>query len=168
MLLGCLFVYMGGYWLVGRYQQYAVKKEIKLLIKKKLLPHEVTHFEFALSKGQPIDRSFTWEDDHEFRYKGKMYDVIGKKISNGKLYITCINDYKEKELIDHYTDIAKKQNSKPGNSNPTIQLMLSLTFISPQTYLTPSLNISSLLPVSAYQFRLLNRSSEILIPPPQV
>lgn len=137
-------------------------------IRASLFAAETQQFVFTLQDNKPTDNTFYWEEDNEFHYRGKMYDVISKKIIGEKLYITCINDSKEEELIDLYISITKKENNKPGNTSPTIQLILSLVFVSPETYVIPSFNISSHLPVSAYQFRLLNRSGDIFIPPPQV
>lgn len=141
---------------------------MEVKIKTSLFSGEVQQFVFTLQNGNPAEDSFYWEDEDEFHYRDKMYDVISKKVAGDKLFITCINDDKEKELIEHYIDIAKKENNKPGNTSPTIQLILSLVFVSPEDYLIPSLNIPAHLPVSTYQFRLLNRSGDIFIPPPQV
>lgn len=159
---------MGGYWLLGQYQRYVIKKEMKANIKASLSSKETQQLVFILQNGTPADKSFYWEDEDEFHYRDNMYDVITKKIVGDKLFITCINDDKEEELIDRYIDIAKKENNKPGNASSGMQLMLSLVFVSPENYLIPSFNISSHLPVSVYKFRLLNRSNDILIPPPQV
>jgi hypothetical protein len=158
---------MGGYWLVGQYQQYIIKKEMEARIKTSPFSHETEQFVFALKNGNPVEESFYWEDEDEFHYRDNMYDVISKKIVDGKLYITCFNDSKEEGLIEHYIDITKKENNKPGNTSPTVQLILSLVFVTPENYFLPSFNTTNHLPVSVYQFRLLNRSGDIFIPPPQ-
>ncbi|MBI1780985.1 MAG: hypothetical protein HYR66_06395 [Sphingobacteriales bacterium] len=168
LLLGCLFVYMGGYWLLGQYQQHVIKEEMEAKIKTSLPVNETKQLVFTVQNGNPVEEGFYWENEDEFHYQDRMYDVISKKIIGDKLFINCINDDKEEELIEHNIDIAKKENNKPGNTSSGMQLILSLVFVSPEAYLIPSFNISSHLPVSAYQFRLLNRSGDIFIPPPQI
>lgn len=158
---------MGGYSLVSQYQRYAVKKEMRQRIKATISPNITEQFVFTLVNGQPQAKSFYWEEENEFHYDGKMYDVIEKKIMNGCLYITCINDKREKELINHYIRITKKENNKPGNTSSSAQLILSLVFITPDNDLTAMLPVKTNLAAATYQFRLLNRSNDILIPPPQ-
>ncbi len=61
-----------------------------------------------------------WEDEgKEFLFKGQMYDVVKTKIINGKVVLYCLNDKKEKELIDNYNLITKHNSSsdKKGKNN---------------------------------------------------
>jgi hypothetical protein len=41
-----------------------------------------------------------WEGDDEFSFKGEMYDVIEKKIEDGKLIIRSIADRRETALLN--------------------------------------------------------------------
>jgi hypothetical protein len=45
----------------------------------------------------------------EFCSNGSMYDVVSTKVLNGKKYYYCINDTREKQLVDSYH---KKNNTK--------------------------------------------------------
>ncbi len=161
-------MYMGGYWLAGRYQQHAIKKEMRRRIRATVPASETTRFEFPLHNGQPAVASFAWIDKHEFRYNGELYDVVEKKIINGRLYLTCINDTKEKILIKKFTDIARKQNNEPAKSASSIQVFLSLVFIQPGRIIitSPSSVISS--PVDRYLPFFSKVSRDVITPPPQV
>lgn len=44
----------------------------------------------------------------EFIYKSSIYDIVRTETKDGKIYIWCINDTKETELIKHYEE---KENS---------------------------------------------------------
>jgi hypothetical protein len=41
-----------------------------------------------------------WEDDHEFRYQGKMYDVVRQEPEGDNTIFYCFNDSKEDVLFD--------------------------------------------------------------------
>ena len=65
-----------------------------------------------------------WEKrNKEFSLKGVMYDVARIKKSEGKTYLYCINDKKEKQLLD---DLVKAVNKNQNNkqSRNTIKSML--------------------------------------------
>ena len=55
-----------------------------------------------------------WEDEHEFRLKGEMYDVVDKYYKNDKLIVRCIQDKKEKELLEAYQKLTHKSTDSPG------------------------------------------------------
>jgi hypothetical protein len=168
LLLGCLFTCTGGYWLVAQYQQYGIKKEMRAKIKETLTESETEKFVFTLNNNVVTEESFYWENDQEFHYQDKMYDVIEKKTLSNKLYITCINDYKEKQLINKYNEIAKKQNEKPAKSFNVFQLMPGLFFSQFSTFSFDEPAAANVPPVDGYKFSYHNHCKEITTPPPQV
>lgn len=160
-------MYMGGYWLVGRYQQHALKKEMQMRIRLTVSPGETEQFIFTLEEGQPSEPTFSWVDKNEFHYLGEMYDVIEKKTVDGKLYITCIIDNKEQSLLNQLIEITKKQNGKPEKTNPTVQLILSMVFVNPGSFTMPSLTSKNIIPADKYKTSLRQISIEVITPPPQ-
>ena len=158
---------MGGYWLIGRYQHYELKKEMQERINTSASLKEKERFTFTLKNGQPSEASFSWEDEDEFYYNGEMYDVVEKKMANGSLYITCINDSKENILVNQLAEIAKKQNNNSNKPGSSIQLLLSLEFVSPGSAAISSLFILKELPVDKYKTSLRQICREIITPPPQ-
>ena len=49
------------------------------------------------------NKEIYWEEKgKEFMFKGEMYDVVKTKTVNGKVMLYCINDKKEKALVDNY------------------------------------------------------------------
>jgi len=79
----------------------------------RFLDEETEQFEFSLSDKAAVEK-IEWEGNDEFRFNGIMYDIVEKKIENGKLTIRCITDKKETELIKKYQDITKNNH---GNSS---------------------------------------------------
>ena len=62
----------------------------------------------------PLTAEVKWEEEgHEFFYRGEMYDVVKIANDKGATLLYCINDKKEKALIDHY-NLLTTQNSAAG------------------------------------------------------
>lgn len=57
-----------------------------------------------------------WEEkDKEFSIDGVMYDVAGIKKAGDKTYLYCINDKKEKELLDNLVKAVRSTNDDNSN-----------------------------------------------------
>lgn len=109
-------------------------------------------------------RSLSWEDDHEFSYKGEMYDVIEKTSHGDKTVIRCISDKKETALIKDFQMKTKEQSSQKNNS---LSKLLSLQFVA-----TKPIDNSFETAVSIQHYSLVSESiaqqiRNILTPPPQ-
>lgn len=57
---------------------------------------------FALSVSQNEVESLDWHNDHEFRLYGKMFDIVSRETKGDTLYLNCLVDKKETELIVAY------------------------------------------------------------------
>ncbi|HEX7904937.1 MAG TPA: hypothetical protein VF487_13765 [Chitinophagaceae bacterium] len=63
------------------------------------------------------DQNIHWEEEgKEFFLNGEMYDVVITKTMDGKVMLYCINDKKEKSLIDNY-NLNTKNNSSPDKKS---------------------------------------------------
>ena len=109
-----------------------------------------------------------WEGDNEFRYQGEMYDVIDKKVENGKLHIRCISDKKETSLVKNYRKMSR--DDFDGSSKKRSSLLLKLF----SSFYTPAVNtnlentsVPGKIDWVAYQSPLVSHPNEILTPPPQ-
>lgn len=86
--------------------QFNIKRDVRIEIKKGIKEENLSLFVISLKDNHKL----RWiKTDHEFRYKGEMYDVVKVKIKNQKKYIYCLNDIKEKRLI---TSFLKNHNAK--------------------------------------------------------
>lgn len=101
-----------GYYFVIRHFQYQQKKAVKEKIISGLKEEEL---EVIL-----LTDEISWKDDgKEFLYRGEMYDIVKAKTTKGKVLLYCINDKKEKALVDHYNHLTK-HNSFPGKKGKNI------------------------------------------------
>ena len=95
-----------GYYFVMHYFQNEQKETVKAKIFQHLKDTD-------LETISPSNPNIYWEEDgKEFLLNGQMYDVVKTKIVNGREVLYCINDKKEKALIDNY-NLITKNNSSP-------------------------------------------------------
>lgn len=77
-------------WL--QHHKRAVKKEVKWKMIAGIDKKELVHFEFS---SHEINTKLRWEHSKEFEYNNQMYDVVEKKIVNGKTQLWCWLDSEE-------------------------------------------------------------------------
>ena len=144
-----------------RHQQHEQKEAIKEKIFQQLKDDELQVISPA--DGQNID----WEEDgKEFHLNGEMYDVVKKKVVSGKEVLYCINDKKEKTLIDQYNLITKHNSSSDKKGKNTFDNSFNL-FVEEKN---SNSDLNSLSPGSTfYSFdsRLLGSVADEISPPPK-
>lgn len=104
-----------GYYFIFRNSQSQQKEAIKEKINSRLAEGELQIISFTDNQ-----QKIYWEEEgKEFLLNGEMYDVVKSKTVNGKELLYCINDKKERELVDKYNSITKHNSSsdKKGKSN---------------------------------------------------
>jgi hypothetical protein len=112
-----LYVYnLAGYYVVFKSLQYQVRNEIKLRIKESV-PHGEL-FLIAIKKGE--EESLHWLDDHEFRYRGSMYDIVRQYSRNDTVFYSCVNDTQEEflfENLDFHVAMHSQQEGVPAKAD---------------------------------------------------
>jgi len=106
-----------------------------------------------------------WEErDKEFSVDGVLYDVARIKKSEGKTFLYCINDKKEKQLLD---SLSKAVNANHGNKqekNRIKSLLVDIVCLNDQEELG-SLSVPSA--YSSFNVTLVSSFEEIHSPPPK-
>lgn len=97
-----------GYYFVMQQAQQEQKKYIKELLHKNVADELLTIIDFTTKK----EKIYWEEEGKEFFYEGEMYDLVKTKNENEKTFFYCINDKKEKELINNYNAATKNNSSK--------------------------------------------------------
>lgn len=122
-LLFTILLNLGGYHLLFTVMQLKIKHDIKKIIEKGLDDKDLTVIETPL----PPNASFKWkEEGKEFSYNGSMYDIVRKETKGAKTIYYCINDCREKQLIDNY---AHKHKNKPKDTK--LKRVLNNNFFKP-------------------------------------
>ena len=70
-----------------------------------------------------------WEEKNkEFSLNGEMYDVAKIKIIDGKTHLYCINDKKEKQLLDNLVGAVNKNHDNKQGRNNIKPFLIDLVF----------------------------------------
>ena len=110
LFLAIIFINQLGYYFLHNIQQYQLKQEIKRAMLS-AIP------ESALELIAETDQLVWEEEGKEFHLNGEMYDVVKTKTHNGKTVYYCINDKKEKRLLDRLIKLVKaNDDSRRGRS----------------------------------------------------
>ncbi|HYC27338.1 MAG TPA: hypothetical protein VEB42_00965 [Chitinophagaceae bacterium] len=105
-LLLIVFFNQLGYYFIHSLQQYQARQEIKRTLLANLPESELEVISAPAEKLQ-------WEEDgKEFYYHGQMYDVVSMKVLHGKTFYYCINDTKEKQLLDQLVRVVRSSNEE--------------------------------------------------------
>jgi len=89
-----------GYYIVFKATQYAIKKEVKSLIKQGVPDKDLSLIKVAVDDVQK-QAELKWLDKKEFRYRGQMFDIVRYYTRNDTTYYYCINDKQEAKLFSH-------------------------------------------------------------------
>lgn len=98
VILACLFFVAGQTFdfLVFKYQQNTIRKEIKSQIKSGVDENELHIFEITPA----FLKKIKWtKAGKEFRINNRLFDVVKREHQNGKFVLKCINDIQETELF---------------------------------------------------------------------
>jgi hypothetical protein len=167
LLLFVMSINLGGLYLVFRFQQQLVRKEIKRKIKAGVPDQEL----FFIRINQQNQQELEWIHAREFRYKGRMYDVIRKKVLDpNTIEYACINDIQESRLFAHLDQEVSRNLSNNATPSPQAKVllkMLSIPYILPQSSFSMERNYR-LFSFHKPQFHLPEVSTDILTPPPQL
>jgi hypothetical protein len=82
-------------------------------------------FVFYLSDREILQK-LNWEGNDEFSFNGQMYDVVEKKIEDGKIMIRCIADKKETALVNKLNDNSSDNEKDHKIVNELFQFLQTL------------------------------------------
>lgn len=125
--IGCYFVFLS-------IQQAYIREDVEKNIIKQLPNDELVKFVFTESEFQHIE----WErENKEFRFQGKLYDIVRNESFNGKHVFYCFDDKKEAKIKQQITDY-QQQHTK--NNFIAFYNLLLQSYIPPQNFTFQLLN----------------------------
>ncbi|MDX2002745.1 MAG: hypothetical protein SFW35_09955 [Chitinophagales bacterium] len=96
ILLISIFIFNEvGHLCIFLFERMAVRKEVKHSMLDALDNGKLLAFSFSKQQLADLD----WEDEHEFRLQGKMYDVVRREIKDGLVTLYCYSDDQETQLL---------------------------------------------------------------------
>jgi hypothetical protein len=113
------FVALFAYQLVGFFaffeiEHYLIRKQIKKAIKLSVPENQLIKFHFTEREFDQLH----WVKPHEFRLKGRFYDVVHKSKVNGIWHFHCINDIQETALFATLNTACAENLSNTPASHP--------------------------------------------------
>lgn len=123
LALGCLLFFIGGYHLLYQCRLAEVKGAVKEALAA-IPASALTQLLLSPSEAAALK----WEDEAEFCYRGKMYDVVKTEKKDGRLVYWCLADDNETALMEAY---AKTQRSSSGkDTSGSLIKLLNVPFLS--------------------------------------
>jgi hypothetical protein len=147
-------------------QQYSIKQEIKQKLKKGVPKNELFTFTFSEDEIE-ANKEIEFIEEHEFRYKGKMYDIVYQQRQNGKIIYQCVSDEQETTLFAQLEQLVEEQSKKNQEKNQQLFKLLNFQFI------VSNISISKLIfpynefSSNLYHYSIKTCDSKITSPPPQ-
>jgi len=159
-LLLVLFISQVGYYFIYTIQQFIIKEEME----RELLQH-IPDSSLEVIIEEEVADNIEWEEDgREFSLDGTLYDVARIEKKEGKTFLYCINDKKEKQLLDNLAKaVGKNHNDKKGRNNIK-SLMFDLVYITTEEELKTFSYPST---YSYFNVTLVSSFEEINSPPPK-
>ncbi len=108
-----LFFNIGGFLFLFKLQQEIIQNKVKERISTNILDKDLTLFVIYKPDINNGSSKFIWvKEGKEFRYNGKLFDVVRLNKTNDKMYIYCRNDKEEEELFINACIFINKNLSK--------------------------------------------------------
>ena len=170
LLLSLLLLQTGGYYVILSIDILEAKQEAMNVINNdKQETQNITKLSFPVKDGKVIAQGLIFNDEDEFTYQGKMYDVISTEKSKGYITFKCYTDNKETELtanLNNKIDSDKDTPAQKHKGGILLKTVIPYTPVSKQQFFF-STHISS-----AYYAFYCNRLQPfiykaIVSPPPE-
>lgn len=130
-LLFFMLLQAAGYIVVFEIQKHGIRREIKQQIKAGVPQAELVLFKICEEKPDP---AFQRVDEHEFRYDGKMYDIVRQESHGDRTWYYCLADEKETQLFAHLEELVKRGMNQNPEQQQRLERLLNicgLLFFSP-------------------------------------
>ena len=115
ILLIVLAYNLCGVFVVFKYHNYVIRKEMKMKIKAGVPEEELA----IILVNAENEYELHWKHSREFKYRGVMYDVVRKERKNdNSITYYCVTDTQETQLFEDLNNIVfKESNAKHNNKN---------------------------------------------------
>lgn len=123
VLLHFVLLQAAGYLIVFEIQKYEIRQEIKHQIKAGVPDTELVLLKIVEGKFHP---TFQRVEEHEFRYDGKMYDVVRQESHGDTTWYYCLADEKETQLFANLEELVKHGMSQNSERQQRIIRLLNL------------------------------------------
>lgn len=169
-LLVLMLLQPGAGWLIFKTQQYQIRQEIKHRIRTGLPDTALVLLKIPQAWEDGPQQVFQRIHEREFRFQGKMYDIVRREMHGDTTWYYCVSDEKETELFANLEEMINhecRQNPQRKQQLEKLQQLINLVFIlaaSQPCRLDPG---NGSRPAS-YQFATQTWTQSPPVPPPEV
>lgn len=167
LLLLIILVQVIGYYFAFRLRQVEVRREVYAYLKTHTCDNNLTHFQLQLNNGQLADDRFAWENENEFEFAGKMYDVIERNVAGNNVVLHCLEDKKETELVNAFGETQKNQSQQSKSRTASLLQILSVLYLPAQVDSLSPAAVTMQHSFTCFTSTIIERAADILTPPPQ-
>jgi hypothetical protein len=174
LLLAVFTFNLGGYYVVFKWLQITAHHDlIQKLETNQYDESETIELKLAITLPYANQLSSGFKRvDGRFEYKGNIYKLVKQKFEQDTLYIVCIKDQKEKQLINKFKEYAKNTHDTPSSSSKkdtgnTLKQINKDYYGDSGILLADILATSFLNKFSYYQFHQSSFEVDVPTPPPQ-
>ena len=115
LLLVLLLLQSGGYYIIFCADILETKHEaIEIVENADRNKEQLTTLTFPYRDGAVLAADLTFNDEDEFTYQGRMYDVISSEKSNGQITFKCYTDNKETALTQNLKEKIDSEKDGPA------------------------------------------------------
>lgn len=161
-----------GVFIVFKYEQTLVRKEIKRRIKFGIPKNERLLFSIPKWMEETPNKDFKRIHKGEFRYKGEMYDILYVKEDADTTHYIVIHDPKETNLFARLNEHIHNYNDWDTHHNPVSKSKKELKKYKkdyfPCNYDSILINNSNSILFNSFSIQLIENKLEISSPPPRV
>ena len=146
------------------YNKAEIRKEMKILMKSNLSKDKIIVLQI-----EKKSKFFQRIHKKEFRYKGKMYDIIKEIPKKHHTIFYCINDEKEEQLIQSYSKLFEKSDDGittvkfAGNALKNIFFPLFIVKIYDIHY-----SVYKKITIQTFTANCLSNFTDVELPPPKI
>ncbi len=169
ILLLLLGFQSAGFLLIFKVQQLLIRREMKAQIKAGIPDDQLVLLRFPKTGEADFSRPHWLIGEKEFRYQGKMYDVVRRLESGDTTFYYCIPDEKESRLfanLDEQVRNSMNQDPQRKKQNESLQRSFS-QYLCTGYQDFPLLKREKEIEFSAYLFRLKTWIDPPSTPPPK-
>ena len=160
-LIVILFVNLFGYFISFTAERMKIHEEVKqMMLQAKL--KDAAQFVFTNAEYEKLSK---YENGKEFSLKGELYDVVSKKMCNGKIILTAVYDHSESDLFHEFVSFFKNETSSEKNKQQQISSFTLFEFIAATSIWKCFATVTSM-SLPSYSSALLAFVSSIQLPPP--
>ena len=133
-------------------------------MERELLAH-IPESSLEVIIAEEVADKIEWEEKNkEFSLEGILYDVARIEKKEGKTFLYCINDKKEKQLLDNLVKAVNKNHDNKQGRNNIKSILLDLVCMSEEE---EPVSFSVPLAYSSFNVTLVSSFEEIHSPPPK-